>query len=363
MSALSPVDAAVSWGATIGKYFATVNVLPSSFLVTFVTVLFSIGAWNGPVDPGRLGTAIDAFTFQDLAWFVTAALLIGVAILPLQFALTQVLEGYWGASRLAIRIATREVTRHHRQAVALQEGARRASRGWIMRGSRRWKSDWPLDQGQRVSDEEMRKRERHARRFLALPESSELLPDVVAHQAFERKLRDYPLELHRIMPTRLGNVLRQSEDRAGEQYGLDTLAIAPHLSLVADANHYAYVRDRQRAMDIAITMCLVSTLATGAAAVLLADDGPWSLVSFLPFSLAYLSYVGAVAAARSYNVAVETVTDLSRFALYEALRVAPPKNGKEERSTAEALVAMIKGAWQPEMQFEHPAPPTTPGSE
>ena len=105
------------------------------------------------------------------------------------------------------------------------------------------------------------------------------------------------------------------------------MVIAPHLSLVAKPEHYAYVKDRQKAMDLAITMCLVGAIATGSSAVLLADDGWWSLLAFGPFGVAYGSYLGAVAAARSYNVAIETVTDLSRFALYDALRVPKPTTG------------------------------------
>lgn len=89
----------------------------------------------------------------------------------------------------------------------------------------------------------------------------------------------YSDELPRVMPTRLGNVLRQSEDRAGKQYGLDTVVIAPLMSLAAKPEHYAYVQDLQKAMDLAITMCLVGALATGTSAVLLTDDGWWSLFS------------------------------------------------------------------------------------
>ena len=89
-------------------------------------------------------------------------------------------------------------------------------------------------------------------------------------------------------------------------------------------------------MDLAITMYLVGAIATGFSAVLLADNGWWSLFAFVPFGVAYGSYLGAVAAARSYNVAVETVTDLSRFALYDALRVAKPTTGMEERQMAKS---------------------------
>jgi hypothetical protein len=39
-------------------------------------------------------------------------------------------------------------------------------------------------------------------------------------------------------------------------------------------------------------------------------------------------------AARSHNVAVETATDLSRFALYDALHEGQPRTGDEEHRMA-----------------------------
>jgi hypothetical protein len=94
----------------------------------------------------------------------------------------------------------------------------------------------------------------------------------------------------------------------------------------------------------------------------LSDDGWWSLFSFVPFSVAYASYLGAVAPARSYNVAVETATDLSRFSQYDALLVAPPRTGEEEHRMARDLMALLRGTPQPEMKFAHPQDPRVTGT-
>ena len=104
-------------------------------------------------------------------------------------------------------------------------------------------------------------------------------------------------------------------------------------------------------MDLAITMTLVGAIATALTAVLVTDDGPWAVLALLPFAAAYSSYLGAVAAARSYNVAIETVTDLSRFALYRALYVPTPMTGSDEIETAAALMALLGGSSVPDMQF------------
>src|SRR5207253_6830880 len=46
------------------------------------------------------------------------------------------------------------------------------------------------------------------------------------------RLRDYPPDERRLLPTRLGNVLRSMEDRAGPRYGFLTVTVWPHLFAV-----------------------------------------------------------------------------------------------------------------------------------
>lgn len=349
MTAFSPIDAATASGASVGKYFAATNLIPSALLVLYVWLLLSAGAWGGPMGFDGVRSALDSLGWQDLAWFVASALFAALAIHPLQFAFTQLLEGYWGVGSLGLWAAQHQVIRHHRKRVQLSKQSQAAYREWVIEGARLWKPKRELDP--KLPDGLLQSLEKDARRALARPSGQILLPAYLAHQAYDRQMRVYPAKLHRIMPTRFGNALRQSEDEAGKQYGLDTLSISPHLSLIADPKHYAYVQDRQKAMDLAITMTLVGAIATAITAVLVSDDGPWAVLALMPFATAYSSYLGAVAAARSYNVAVETVTDLSRFALYRALHVPTPTTGSEEIETATALMALLRGSSVPEMQF------------
>lgn len=258
---------------------------------------------------------------------------------------------------MALKLSIAAATRHHRKVVRLIGRRNQMYREWVVQGSALWRKEERSPSA--VDGPELAEREEDAQSALSLPIGEGVLPMYLAHQAYEKARASYPEALQRVMPTRFGNVLRQSEDRAGKQYGLDTIAIAPHISLVAKPEHYAYVQDRQKVMDLAITMCLVSALATGMSAVLLVDDGWWSLLSFVPFGIAYASYVGAVAAARSYNVAIETVSDLSRFALYDALRIAQPATGEEERQMARELMKLLQGTPWPAMRLKHPDPPPT----
>ncbi|WP_155918594.1 hypothetical protein [Marmoricola sp. URHB0036] len=339
----------MSSSASVGKYFAVTNAIPSALLVVYVWLLLSVGAWRGPIDVGRLAPALHGFGWQDLAWFIAASLVVALLIHPLQFVFTQVLEGYWGVSRLGRALALAQVKRHHRNAVSLRKARDCSYQDWVVRGERLANATDTAPVAPRGED--WARREKRARRALARPGGRVMLPAYLAQQAYERQLRSYPAKLYRVMPTRLGNVLRRSEDEAGTQYGLETVVIAPHLSLIADPSHYAYVEDRQKAMDLAITMCLVGALATAITAVLFSDDGLWCLFALVPFALAYASYLGVVASAASYNVAIETVTDLSRFALYDALHVTPPTTGGEEFDTARELMALLKGERSPGITF------------
>lgn len=359
MPSISPIDVAVSSSTTIGRYFAVVSVVPAALLVMYVTLLLWAGAWTGPVDPSRIGLAFRDSGLADLSWFVAASLIVALVTHPLKFPTTQLLEGYWGASTLGLKLAALAVKRHHRKAVRLLTRSDLEQAGWVVRGSSLWRNEEPARDPTTVRGPDLEEREEDALRGLSLPSGEGLLAEYVAHQACDKARASYPGELRRVMPTRLGNVLRESEDRAGKQYGLDTMVIAPHLSLIAKPEHYAYVHDRQKAMDLAITVCLMSALGTGVSAVLLTDDGWWSLFAFVPFGVAYGSYLGAVAAARSYNVAIETVTDLSRFALYDALRLAQPTTGMEERQLAKELVGLLRGTPWPAMKLVHPEPPPT----
>lgn len=54
---------------------------------------------------------------------------------------------------------------------------------------------------------------------------------------------------------------------------------------------------------------------------------------------------------------MQTVTDLSRFALYDALHVVQPTTGEAEVQTAEDLMALLRGTPQPKMRLVHPEPP------
>src|SRR4051794_30731476 len=105
-------EAALTAGSRIGRYFGLVSALPSVLFVLFIYGLLT-GAWNGPPDMDAAGEALTGLGLGGVGLLLLLSVTLGVITHPLQFALIQVLEGYWGINRVARRVAAGGV-RHHR---------------------------------------------------------------------------------------------------------------------------------------------------------------------------------------------------------------------------------------------------------
>jgi hypothetical protein len=166
---------------------------------------------------------------------------------------------------------------------------------------------------------------------------------VAGQEALGQYHNNYPPEAERILPTRLGNALRRFEDVAGRQYGLQALAIAPHLHLIAPPRHLEYLVDIRRSMDATIHICTVGLIATCLTVAFLFTHGVWLLWALVPYAVSYLAYRGAVSAAQSYGNLVSSVIDLDRFSLYQALGLDRPRDSAEERANNGQLMQMLAG--------------------
>ena len=114
MAALTPVDATLSIGARIGRYFAIVSMIPSLFLVLWVYLLVASGSLTGTPTWHKVEVAISDWSLGKVAWVVLATLAVAVVLHPLQFVTTQLLEGYWGTTSLAIAAMKIRIV-HHRK--------------------------------------------------------------------------------------------------------------------------------------------------------------------------------------------------------------------------------------------------------
>jgi hypothetical protein len=310
-------------GGAIGRYFSIVSFVPSLFLAGFTFVLIESGAWTGDGDPdwAKAGTALT--DVGNLALLTLISIALGVAVHPVQFALVQFFEGYWGTGALAQRLRVARI-RHHLR--AFKKGPFRGSKEALLA----------------LNDKERP----------PAPEARVALISQLGES--QRRTKDYPLQDDQMMPTRLGNVLRRYERLAGAQYGLDAIGVIRHVALVAPEQRVGYVNDQRQLLDLSVRMSATSIFATFIAIAFLWHHGPWLLIALIPYGIAYLSYRGAVVVAHEYGSAVATMIDLDRFTLYDCLRLPRPPTTKAERQMNAKLMRLINHNPQVVLRYEHP---------
>jgi hypothetical protein len=320
----SITDAAFSTGSRIGRYFSLVSSVPSALFIVFVYALVRSGAWTGRPNLDSAGHALSHITLGQASVLLLLSFALALFLHPLQFAITQALEGYWGTHPIARGIAALKIRRHR-------------DRFFHVRQIRN------------VAQETLK----HASPTPRSRPGQIWVPSLVEEQEFRRALESYPRTADRVMPTRLGNILRRYEDLAGSQYALSAITIAPHLLLVAPDAHARYLRETREQLDLAVRLCALSLLAFVVACCFLVDDGAWLIVALAPYAIAYTSYRGAIIAAHEYGTALTTVIDLDRFGLYQHLHVPLPRDSQRERQRNDALMDSLQsGAGF--VSYEHP---------
>ncbi len=358
-------------GSAVGRYFSVVSFIPSLFLTGFAFALIESGAWSGSgsLDWARAGSA---FThIGDLALLTLLSIAIGVAVHPIQFALVQFFEGYWGTGWWAQRARTVRIIHHLERYKSFQTGLAREANKALGKadGAVAQAAQAAKDASEAASPEEARKAAEageQARlpaevrvRYLSIADESRRLaggyPDV-NHVGMNVEYDD-------IMPTRLGNALRRYERQAGSQYGLDAVSVIHQISFVAPAGRLAYVGDQRQLLDLSVRMSATSIVATLIAISALWRHGPWLLLALVPYGVAYLSYRGAVVVAHGYGAAVAAMIDLDRFALYDALRLPRPKDTAAERRMNAELGKLLAHNREIVLRYNYPDPPESTGGQ
>jgi uncharacterized repeat protein (TIGR01451 family) len=137
---------------------------------------------------------------------------------------------------------------------------------------------------------------------------------------------DFPYGDHLILPTRLGNVIRNFEDYSRELYGISTVRLWPRLVAVIDARYAALLDDAKTNFDFMVNCAVLFFLAAlltatvawqaGISRPLLLD----AVTRTLFFAgLSIFAYVAATERARSWGSLVKAAVDLYRRALLKQL--------------------------------------------
>ena len=285
----------------LGPRASFVGVLPTATLAVYLGGLLAAGAPAHAPEPGLLWVRASELSATEGGVLAIALVVVTVVTQPLQLPLVRLLEGYAMPRRLAER--RRRTYRERRAALDAQQTS---------------SSPPPAGAAAGGSDSD-------------------------ALRAAWWLRRDYP-PAGRVQPTRLGNVLRAAEHRAGAPYGLDGVVAWPRLYPLLGDQVRAIVDDRRLQLDVAARFCATFTVAAVASAALLAPHGWWLALAPACLGLAAASYAAAVAAAHGYGESLDAAFDLHHLDLYRSLGLPVPESTAAEREAARALGALLSRA-------------------
>jgi hypothetical protein len=149
--------------------------------------------------------------------------------------------------------------------------------------------------------------------------------------SYEEIVRFYPNPRHgieEIMPTRLGNILRNAELYPYERYNIRSVTAWPRLFPLLPAGFSAEVVIARSNLNF---MLIISSLSAAFACVaggylLFAGTAWW-------FIVAWIAYRGALSSALFVGTQIKVAFDLYRNELLKQMRVTLPTNSSEEKQT------------------------------
>ena len=150
----------------------------------------------------------------------------------------------------------------------------------------------------------------------------------------DHKLRRLPTG-RRLLPTRTGNTLRASETRPIDKYGLDAVALWPHLWLLMPDATLSELAAARKSLDAAVSACVWGLLF-----VVFTPLTWWALPAGLLVA-ATAAWVWVPARAEVFADLVEAAFDLHRSTLYQKLRWPLPGNPAEERTSGRRLTQYL----------------------
>lgn len=319
-----------------GARFSLVNLMPTALFVTSVTVLIASGAYTGQ-KPDLTRFLHDLSKNPGLA--VAGAFgifLVAVLLRPFQVALVQALEGYWQRWP-SLGLADDLAKERHRRLLHTAS---------IVAGA-----DGP-DQPATSEFSEVADYARRRRRFQKIQGRANLV------------VNRYPLpqdDDDRLMPTLLGNVLRDGEDNAARRYGLQ-FSVYPRMYPSLSAKLDAAISAQLDLLDTTSALCVVFALIALLALPLVAHLDWWSLAPLVAVVASAVAYRGAIATARRHGRLLATAFDLHRFDMLTALHYELPQTPEDELKLNAELAGFLDSHGTAmvmrDFRYQHPAAPT-----
>ncbi|HEY9659602.1 MAG TPA: hypothetical protein V6C65_14175 [Allocoleopsis sp.] len=152
--------------------------------------------------------------------------------------------------------------------------------------------------------------------------------------AIDYQLRQFPDQVDRLMPTRLGNILRAAESKPGDKYGLDAIICWSRLWLVLPDGVKKELQEARADLNTAARVWLWG--------ILFLIWSVWALWA-IPVGaiVAWFAYGWMLNAAMTYGDLLESAYDLYRLDLYKSLHFSLPQNPVEEREIGKQLTEYL----------------------
>lgn len=167
----------------------------------------------------------------------------------------------------------------------------------------------------------------------------------------EQLFYGYPSQKDKLLPTKLGNILRAAEDYAKSNYGMDVVFWWPRLWLILPETVQQEIEDSQTPMISLINLAtqLVVISSAGFFYLCWQYKGSWGLFAFLAafitlivgITLTVFVYRGAISHAKVYGTLIRSVVDTYRFDLLRALHQPMPSNLSEEKKLWNNLIRWV----------------------
>lgn len=303
-----------------GARFSLVSILPGTILAAVVLASIRSGAYgSGVASLQRIISMSAELSAGGTVLLVFMLFLAGVLLQPFQVALVQHLEGYWdrGPMRPFRTIAV--------------EGHRRRLRSAKIQETNLTAPNATASTFRAVAD--LARANARAGRVIAR-----------ARAIIDR----YPTEIDQVMPTMLGNILRNAEDAAGDRYGLDATTLYPRMYPSVSKPLLDAIARQLDIIALTASLCVSFLVSAVATLPILARLDLWSMIPVALLILGAVSYRGAMQAAEGHGVLFATSFDLHRFDLLRALHHALPSTVQDEQALYQVLTAFLQGRQPPD---------------
>lgn len=298
----------------LGERFNLVGVLPTLLLFLFILALFAGGAPSNPPDICALVKQADQLQLNDAVFLIIGVVAFSLILMPLQMRFLKILEGYWGSSWFARKMSSLGTWLQGRTLDRLRKQVKTDS-----------------DEIDKMTGEQKKQ---------------------MKHAAW-RLHHHFPAE-DRLLPTKLGNILRAGEDNAGKFYSLDVVTIWPRLYPLLPGTVTAILDDRRNQLDMAVRFCFTFWAMALVSLFILKDHGLWLLVPVAALLLSWLSYRSALEAGMAYGESIKAAVDLHRFDLLKALRMPLPEDIESEREINKRLSRFLRQGVKMTDKYVHP---------